>query len=109
MVRAHAIASSTTFPNVSVVAGKTNTSAEAKNWESASPRSAPAAGWWDGLSPQEQRVLTLLAEGKTNKEIAAALQLSPKTVKNYLSSVYHKLQITRRTQAAALFAKHSRP
>jgi DNA-binding NarL/FixJ family response regulator len=49
----------------------------------------------------------LVAEGKTNKEIAADLGLSPKTVKNYLANIFQKLQITRRTQAAALFAKQS--
>ncbi|OGW67017.1 MAG: hypothetical protein A3H49_06485 [Nitrospirae bacterium RIFCSPLOWO2_02_FULL_62_14] len=59
------------------------------------------------LSPQEQRVVALVAEGKTNKEIAGDMGLSPKTVKNYLSNIYQKLQITRRAQAAAIFAKQS--
>lgn len=59
------------------------------------------------LSAQEQRVLALVAEGKTNKEIAAALNLSDKTVKNYLSHIFQKLQITRRSQAAAYFTRHS--
>jgi two-component system, NarL family, response regulator DevR len=53
------------------------------------------------LSNQERRVLTLVADGKTNKEIAAALGLSPKTVKNYLSNVFEKLQVSRRSQAVA--------
>lgn len=57
------------------------------------------------LSAQEERVLALVAEGKTNKEIASALVLSDKTVKNYLASVFQKLRITRRTQAAAFFIK----
>lgn len=61
----------------------------------------------EALSPQEQRIVALVADGKTNKEIAAELGLSPKTVKNYLSNIYQKLQITRRAQAAALFAKQS--
>lgn len=61
----------------------------------------------EALSVQEQRVLALVAEGKTNKEIAADLGLSPKTVKNYLSTIFQKLQVTRRSQAAALFAKQS--
>ena len=57
------------------------------------------------LSPQERRVLALVVEGKTNKEIAAALFLSDKTVKHYLSNACVKLGVTRRSQAAVLFAK----
>jgi len=60
------------------------------------------------LSPQEQHVLALVAEGKTNKEIAASLGLSYKTVKNYLSNVFQKLQVSHRSQAAALFASQVR-
>lgn len=56
------------------------------------------------LTPQEQRIVALVAEGKTNKEIAIALDLSPKTVKNYLHNVFEKLGIQRRSQAAALHA-----
>lgn len=59
------------------------------------------------LSPQERRVLALVAEGKTNKEIGSALGLSDKTVKNYLSNILEKLQLTRRSQAAAFFVQHS--
>jgi DNA-binding NarL/FixJ family response regulator len=55
------------------------------------------------LSRQEQRVLALVAEGKTNKEIAAALDLSDKTVKNYLCNIFQKLHVSRRAQAAAKF------
>lgn len=57
------------------------------------------------LSPQERRVIALIAEGYTNKEIAAKLVLSDKTVKNYIVSIYTKLQIERRTQAVALYLK----
>jgi DNA-binding NarL/FixJ family response regulator len=57
------------------------------------------------LSPQEYRLLPLVAEGKTNKEIATALDLSDKTVKNYLANIFSKLGITRRTQAATLYAR----
>lgn len=56
------------------------------------------------LTAQERRVLALVVEGKTNKEIAQALGLSDKTVKNYLSNAFHKLGVARRSQAAALFA-----
>jgi len=57
------------------------------------------------LAPQEERVLALVAEGLTNKEIASALQLSDKTVKNYLSNMFKKLRISRRAQAATFFVK----
>ncbi|CAI4033976.1 DNA-binding transcriptional activator DevR/DosR [Nitrospira tepida] len=57
------------------------------------------------LSPQEQKVLALVAEGKTNKEIASALALSDKTVGNYLSNIFQKLQVTRRAQAAVYYTK----
>lgn len=57
------------------------------------------------LSPQERRVIALIAEGDTNKEIATKLELSEKTVKNYIVSIFAKLKIERRTQAAALYMK----
>jgi DNA-binding NarL/FixJ family response regulator len=57
------------------------------------------------LAPQEERVLALVADGLTNKEIGAALQLSDKTVKNYLANMFQKLHITRRAQAAIFFVK----
>jgi|SRR5687768_15118934 len=57
------------------------------------------------LSPQELRILPLVVEGKTNKEIAVALSLSDKTVKNYLSNAFQKLNVSRRTQAAAMFVQ----
>jgi len=60
----------------------------------------------EALSPQERRVLALVAEGKTNKEIAVALNLSEKTVGNYLSNVFQKLNLTRRSQAAVYFTRH---
>lgn len=58
------------------------------------------------LSPQQRRVIRLLAEGNTNKEIAVALSLSEKTVKNYLANMFTKLQITRRTQAVSLYFQY---
>jgi DNA-binding NarL/FixJ family response regulator len=57
------------------------------------------------LTPQERRILALVAEGKTNKEIAAEVFLSDKTVKNYVSSILGKLNLERRAQAAAYVAK----
>ncbi len=57
------------------------------------------------LSDQERRVLALVADGKTNKEIAASLSLSDKTVKNYLANIYDKLEVSRRSQAAAIYSR----
>jgi two-component system response regulator DevR len=53
------------------------------------------------LSDREQRILSLIAEGKTNKEIAAVLTLSEKTVRNYVSSLLAKLKVNNRAEAAA--------
>ncbi len=61
------------------------------------------------LTAQEQKILQLVAEGKTNKEIAAEVFLSDKTVKNYVSSILSKLNLQRRAQAAAFVAKHRLP
>ena len=58
------------------------------------------------LTSQEQKILMLVAEGQTNKEIAAAVFLSDKTVKNYVSSILSKLNLERRAQAAAFVAKN---
>ncbi len=57
------------------------------------------------LTSQERKILLLVAEGKTNKEIASDVFLSDKTVKNYVSSILSKLNLQRRTQAAAFVAK----
>ena len=53
-----------------------------------------------GLTDREITVLKLVAEGKTNKEIANALELSEKTVKNHVRNIFHKLHVYDRTQAA---------
>ncbi|GEL24260.1 DNA-binding response regulator [Pseudonocardia sulfidoxydans NBRC 16205] len=53
-----------------------------------------------GLSPQERRILDLIADGMTNRQIGAELYLAEKTVKNYVSSLLHKLGFSRRTEAA---------
>jgi two-component system response regulator DevR len=59
------------------------------------------------LSEQEKKVLALVAEGKTNKEIATVMGLSDKTVKNYFSNTLKKLGFSRRSQAAAFYVQHS--
>jgi DNA-binding NarL/FixJ family response regulator len=76
----------------------------ALKWIKALPTQADP-GQGQALSPQEERVLALVAEGLTNKEIAATMQLSDKTVKNYLANMFQKLRISRRAQAAAIFVK----
>lgn len=57
------------------------------------------------LTEQEQHIALLLAEGKTNVEIAAALVLSPHTIKTYVSHIFQKLQVSRRSQVAAFVAR----
>jgi len=61
------------------------------------------------LSHQERRVLALVAEGLTNKEVGERLTLSENTVKNYLVSVFEKLKVKRRAQAAAIFVQNGKP
>ena len=59
------------------------------------------------LSPQEERILTLVAEGRTNRQIGDELSLAEKTVKNYVSSILSKLEVARRAEAAAYLARHT--
>jgi two-component system, NarL family, response regulator DevR len=61
------------------------------------------------LSPQEERILWLVAEGRTNGQIGAELGLAEKTVKNYVSSILAKLEVARRAEAAAYLARHTTP
>jgi len=57
------------------------------------------------LTENEHKILLLIAEGKTNKEIAVEVYLSDKTVKNYLANIFQKLHISRRAQAASFFVR----
>ena len=59
------------------------------------------------LSPQEERILAAVADGKTNREIGEELHLAEKTVKNYVSSILSKLEVARRAEAAAYLARHT--
>jgi two-component system, NarL family, response regulator DevR len=59
------------------------------------------------LSPQEERILGLVAAGRTNKQIGEELRLAEKTVKNYVSSILAKLEVARRAEAAAYLARHT--
>ncbi len=60
------------------------------------------------LSAQEERILTLVAQGMTNKEIGEELFISEKTVKNHLSHILSKLEVARRAEAAAYLTRHQR-
>ncbi|TAJ16493.1 MAG: response regulator transcription factor [Dehalococcoidia bacterium] len=62
----------------------------------------PADDQFATLTPQEDRILDMIGDGMTNRQIADRLSLSEKTVKNYVSELYAKLHVDRRTQAATL-------
>jgi two-component system, NarL family, response regulator LiaR len=55
---------------------------------------------FQSLTEQEKKILTLVAEGASNKDIAAEMSLSERTIKNYLSIIFQKLQVNNRTEAA---------
>jgi two-component system response regulator DevR len=57
------------------------------------------------LSPQEERILDMIADGDTNRQIAAKINLSEKTVKNYVSSILQKLEVARRAEAASYISR----
>ena len=59
------------------------------------------------LTPQERRILELIGEGLTNRQIGERLFLAEKTVKNYVSALFAKLGMERRTQAAAYAVRAS--
>lgn len=59
------------------------------------------------LSAQEERILTLVAQGLTNGQIGKQLKLAEKTVKNYVSTILSKLEVARRAEAAAYLARHT--
>ena len=60
------------------------------------------------LTPQERKVLELIAHGQSNRQIAEQLFLAEATVKNYVSSILNKLQVARRAEAAAYIARRDR-
>jgi two-component system response regulator DevR len=72
--------------------------------KSASGKSAPPEAQ---LNENEQKILLLIAEGKTNREIASEIYLSDKTVKNYVSNILSKLNMKRRSEAAAYIARRT--
>jgi DNA-binding NarL/FixJ family response regulator len=73
------------------------------------PGAEPEDPRYASLSPQERRILGLIADGLTNRQIGSELLLAEKTVKNYVSSLLHKLGFARRTEAAVYAAGRKRP
>ena len=74
---------------------------EVQNWNLEPNKSKEDLDW--DLSPQQARVVALVAQGNTNKEIAQTLNLSEKTVRNYLAIVFKKLHVTHRTRVASMY------
>jgi DNA-binding CsgD family transcriptional regulator len=71
------------------------------------PRSGEAPRAEDVLSPREREVLSLVAEGRSNKAIAAMLFVSPNTIKTHVASILHKMKADSRVQLAAMAARHA--
>jgi DNA-binding CsgD family transcriptional regulator len=69
-------------------------------------RKRPSTGW-ESLTPTELDVVRLVAEGNPNKDIAARLFVSPRTVQSHLRHVYNKLGLTSRVQLAREAARHA--
>jgi DNA-binding NarL/FixJ family response regulator len=63
----------------------------------------------DSLNAREREILKLIADGLTNREIAEKICLSEKTVRNYISSIFQKLDVAHRTQAAVYYLKRKPP
>ena len=62
----------------------------------------------NGLTPREYEVLTHVADGRSNREISAALFISDRTVARHLTNIYNKIGVTSRTQAARYAIDHQR-
>jgi DNA-binding NarL/FixJ family response regulator len=71
-----------------------------RHFVEAARRAGGGSGVIAGLSPRENDVLRMLAEGLTDREIAAALVISPRTVETHVSNVLHKLNVRKRAEAA---------
>jgi len=68
-------------------------------------RPVMAQGTLEGLSPRENDVLRMLAEGLTDREIATALVISPRTVETHVSNILHKLAVRNRAEAAQRYRR----
>ena len=78
-----------------------NLSATWKSRYEAEPREASASAVTEALSPRESDILRLIAEGRSNKEIARDLAVAPETVKSHIKHIFIKLNVERRAQAVS--------
>ncbi|WP_159030017.1 LuxR C-terminal-related transcriptional regulator [Kitasatospora albolonga] len=78
-------------------------------WEPARPERTEVRGWPAGLTDAERRIVELVTEGRGNREIAAALYVSVKTVEAALTRIYRKLGVRSRVQLTALVQKSAHP
>lgn len=81
----------------------------ASSLPAATTRTETALSGPEALSSKEERILALIAEGKSNKQIAAAVFLAEGTVKNYVSRIMEKLHANTRTELAVISLRQQRP
>ena len=78
-----------------------------RHFAEAARRAGGGGGAVEGLSPRENDVLRMLAEGLTDREIANALIISPRTVETHVSNILHKLNVRNRAEAAQRYRQTS--
>jgi len=93
----HAIASGETYVTPGLAARLLT---QMKSRKAAAPQSGTV-----GLTQREEQILQCVADGRTNKEIAKLLNISDKTVKHYMTSIMHKLQVRNRVEAALIVGR----
>jgi DNA-binding CsgD family transcriptional regulator len=107
--RPHLLAALETFERLGAKPWVERARAELEATGGPSGPRAEATASGDELTPSELKIALLVAQGMTNREVAAALFLSPKTVEHHLSHIYRKLDVRSRTQLARLFAEERPP
>jgi DNA-binding CsgD family transcriptional regulator len=107
--RPHLLAALETFERLGAKPWAERARAELEATGGPSGPRAEATANGDDLTPSELKIALLVAQGMTNREVAAALFLSPKTVEHHLSHIYRKLDVKSRTQLARLFAEERPP
>ena len=86
--------------------GKAPLSTPASTAQSARPMTKPSASYPDRLTAREVEVLRFIAKGLTDAQIAEQLVISPRTVKNHLTSIYGKIQVSSRSAATRYAIEH---